>query len=240
MINNYSMKNINIYKNIYKRSRARICVLLSAVIAVMLSFAVCAVSCGVGYTDEEVIGAASELIQRSHEINEIYFGDGLPVTGDRDEIEAFYDMLNETVYSEDGIKALNYYPVDPECGYSSIDDIKAATREVYSAAYSEYLFERAFTGISDTMGSGDKTTVVTASYARYIEDDGVLTVRLNCSDDKLDLSRTYDVSGAKVVLKKKDFAIISVPSVKDGAPSENVELKLVLENSSWKLDTPTY
>ena len=104
-------------------------------------------SCGrVEYTDEELLAAAKELIPQSLELNEIYFGEGLPISDDRETVERFYAAFNKAVDSD--VKSLNYHPVAKDCGYESIDDIKSATALVFSPDYCNYLYELAFSGIS--------------------------------------------------------------------------------------------
>ena len=167
--------------------------------------------------DEEIAAAAEALIADSVEINVIYFGAGLPsVKKDSAEALAF------TNYS--------YLPVDPAAGYASINDIKAATKKVYSASYCEYLFTLAFSGITEENGT-------TAAYARYMEHfDGTLAVRREIEGYPV---RTYD-GPVTVVKNQGTTATVRVQSYVDGKADVEVDVQMVLEKDGWRLDSPTY
>ena len=167
--------------------------------------------------DEEIAAAAEALIADSVEINVIYFGAGLPsVKKDSAEALAF------TNYS--------YLPVDPSTGYASINDIKAATKKVYSASYCEYLFTLAFSGITEENGT-------TAAYARYMEHfDGTLAVRREIEGYPV---RTYD-GPVTVVKNQGTTATVRVQSYVDGKADVEVDVQMVLEKDGWRLDSPTY
>lgn len=173
------------------------------------------------------------LIEKSEELNEIYFGEGLPLTVDADEAQAFYSSFDTDV------EAISYHPVDKSCGYESIDDIKEATLEVFTEDYSDYLFTLAFTGISDVVndGVGDKTE--TSSYARYLEQSGMLTARIDLADDAITLGRVYRTEELEIVREKDNYVLVKIPTELNGKQCD-VELKLVLTNDGWRLDTPTY
>ena len=226
------LKNTNVSrendKNVSRETK------LVSMVVLLTVLCGCFVSCGVSYTDEEVYAAAKELVIKSVPLNDIYFGEGLPISDDREEVERFYEMITG------GAEGVNYHPVSEDCEFQSEEDIKAATEEVFSSAYCEYLYELAFTGISATFneGTSDQRTD-NASYARFIETGGVLTVRLDLPYEAMELNRTYDFSGMQIVKRKKNYVIVSVPTEKDGYSLE-IELKLVLTEDGFRLDTPTY
>ena len=202
----------------------------SAALASLLLF-----SCGGMKVDEsELKEALGELIEKSAELNDIYFGEGLPLTVDKEALEELYGS------DDTDIKSVHYHPVDPECGYTSEYEIKKATLEVFTENYSEYLFERAFSGISAVYneGSGDEQVEV-ASYAMYIEDRGVLTARIDIADHAIELGRTYDLDGMEIVRVKKNYAVVKIPTEMNGK-SLTVELKVVMTENGWRLDSPTY
>lgn len=204
-------------------------ILLAALLAVLTSC---------GGTDEAEIEAALEtLIPASYELNEIYFGEGLPISNDRETAQAFYDSMGAG--SE---ISLNYHPVDPECGYTSIDGIKTATLAVFSDAYSDYLFTMAFEGLSSVFDEGTEMQVTkTVSYARYLDDSGMLTVRMDIPDEAMPLNRTYDTSDFTVIREKNGYILVEVQSYVDGAPDQRIEVKLVKNAAGeYRLDSPTY
>ncbi len=193
---------------------------------------------GCGGTDEAVISAAlAELIPASYELNEIYFGEGLPISNDREAAEAFYAAMGAG--SE---ISLNYHPVSPDCPYQSVEDIREATLEVFSDAYADYLFTMAFEGLSSVFDEGTEMQVTkTVSYARYLENDGLLTVRMNIPEEAIPLNRTYDTSDIEIIREKHGYILVEVQSYVDGVPDERIEVKLVKNAAgAYRLDSPTY
>ncbi len=188
----------------------------------------CFSSCGMSsFTDEEIRTAAAELIEASIPINEIYFGKGLPaVAEDSDQAEAFSSEIRTDA------TLLSYLPVAEEAGYASIDDIKAATEEVYSQSYCTYLYEMAFFGIS--------TDDAEASHARYQEtESGILAV---CKDLSVLDTRTYDTEENNIKVQKKsgNTAVVEVQSYIEGEADVKVSVQMLYEDGAWRLDSPTY
>ncbi len=203
-------------------------------ITVLLLIAVMVVSCGKTHDIGELRAALEELLPKSAELNEIYFGEGLPLASDREMVEKFYSSFDSDV------SMVNYHPVDADCGYTSEADIREATLAVFSQDYSSYLFDRAFTGISSVSNEGSQNEITqTASYAMYIEQNGTLTVRIDVADEALPLGREYDIAEASIVHARKNYVILSVPSTFEGKQLD-VELKLVMTDDGWRLDSPTY
>lgn len=207
------------------RKILRIIAVVSAIFLVLTM----AASCGVDYTDEEIINEAKALIEASFEINEIFFGKGLPVSAeDSEEAKNFA--------AENGLELENvqYLPVTADSAYTSIDDIKEITAKVYSSSYCEYLYSMAFEGYSTDDGTA-------AVYAKYMEDEnGTLTARIDLAENELP-ERTYDFDTVKVTEKKEDRVSVKMDSYLDGEKEENsVTFTLVKEEDGWRLDTPTY
>ncbi|MBQ7923298.1 MAG: hypothetical protein IJ325_12125 [Clostridia bacterium] len=192
-------------------------------------------SCRSYYEKEEIGAALAELIPASMPLNEIYFGEGLPFADEEERIKKFFDTF------ELGETASNYYPVSESCGYENIEEIKEATRAVYSEDYCEYLFTMAFSGISDVFNEGTEEEVKqTAVFARYIEQSGILTRRVLEEDDIIELNRTYDVSDFTVIINREEFVTAEVQSYVNGKKDTLIEIKLVLTPNGWRLDSPTY
>ena len=206
----------------------KLCKIIAIVSACLIMMSAL-VSCGVDYTDEEIIKEAKALIDASYEINEIYFGKGLPISAeDSEEAKNFA--------AENGLELENvqYLPVDAESEYKSIDDIKEKTAKVYSDSYCEYLYSMAFEGYSTDDGTA-------AVYAKYMEDEsGILTARIDLAENPLP-ERTYDYESMVVTEKKEDRASIKMDSYLDGEKEDkSVTFTFVKEDGVWKLDTPTY
>lgn len=207
------------------------------IIAFLLTLTLAAstlISCAPSVDVEEIRGVLSDLLPKAEELNVIYFGEGLPLASDRELVEKFYASFDSDV------EMINYHPVDPDCGYTSEDEIREATLEVFTEGYSEYLFERAFTGITAVFGEGsDEELKINAIYAMYLMQNGTLTVRLDLEDDAVPLGRVYDVDRAEIVRAHRGYVIVSVPSTLDGEEAD-IELRLVKTPDGWRLDSPTY
>ncbi|MBO5127077.1 MAG: hypothetical protein J6D10_05850 [Clostridia bacterium] len=220
-------------------------------------------SCGgTKHDPAEIQAALDTLLPPSFELNEIYFGEGLPATDDQALIDKLYGTFAANV------KSLKYHPVAADCGYASIEEIMTATEAVFTPEYSAYLYELAFDGISsdsvareteaeepepgegEIIESGGEITGssftapvsmdVTASYARYLEQNGMLTVRLDLAEDAYELGREYKTGEMKITEEKADSVVVTVPTYMNGEYDCDVDLKLVLTENGWRLDTPTY
>lgn len=214
-------------------------IILLPLLPLLLSFVLS--SCGSSITEAEVSAVLGELIPASYALNDIYFGEGLPISDDLEDVEAFYEAVGQ---GQD--ISLNYHPVSADCGYSSIDEIKEATLAVFSEDYSEYLFTLAFSGISSVFNEDTEEQVTTTvAYARFMETDGILTVRMNLADEALPLNRTYDTNDITILRDKlkgeHGYLLVEVQSYVDGEKDERVEVKLVPNgDGGYLLDTPTY
>ena len=195
-----------------------------------------ALGCSSIEVDEAQLRAELEnLLPKSAELNEIYFGEGLPTNRDENAVRAFYENFDMDVAS------ISYTPVDPACGYENVDDIKAATLEVFTEEYAQILFDRAFTGISGVFDEGtDHEYRETALYAMYMEEQGYLTKRVNVKDDAIPLGRTYDLDSMKITRKNKTGVEVQLKSFVNGEPSIDVKIWLVKTEDGWRLDSPTY
>ena len=192
-------------------------------------------SCAPANDPDTVHAALDSLVEQSYALNEVYFGAGLPISDDREDVERFYASFDTDITS------INYHPVAADAAFQSEDEIRTATEAVFSQSYCTYLFERAFSGISDTFDAGTENEVTkTATYARYIQYGETLTVRLNLADEAIPLNRTYDCANAEILENKAAYVLFSVPSTVDGLPDEEIEIKIVRERDGWRLDSPTY
>ena len=207
----------------------------AVLLCVLLVLALLLPACAAPRHDvEELRAALTDLLPRSAELNEIYFGRGLPTARDANAVRAFYESFDTDVAS------ISYTVVDPECGYRTIDDIKAATLAVFTEDYAATLFDRAFTGISAVYNEGaDDEFRSTAVYAMYLEQDGFLTVRVDLAKDALPLGREYDLSSLEIVRENAQGVLIRLASRREGQ-QQDVELWLVETADGWRLDSPTY
>ena len=219
-----------------KTSKTRICTGILAVIVLLLGILAGFAGCSKPkHTPDELRPILEDLLPRAAEINEIYFGEGLPTTRDVDVVRAFYETFDTDIQS------IRYTPVDPACGYETVDDIKAATLAVFTPDYAAFLFDRAFNGISDLFDEGLETEHrTTAVYAMYLEENGYLTKRVNLADDAIPLGRTYDLDSLTVIRENESGVEVKLASLFDGQPSVEVKMWLVETADGWRLDSPTY
>ena len=203
--------------------------------AISVFFVITLCSCGAKYSEEEIKAALDELIPASYEMNEIYFGKGLPISEDEETLNEFYSHFDSD------IEMINYHPVSADCPYQNETELREATLAVFTEDYAEYLFQRAFAGISAQMQNIEGLTEVhNAIYAMYIEENGVLTVRLNLEDDAIPLGREFKIDELKIVAQKDNIVVVSIPTFINSVYSMEVELRLVKTQNGWRLDSPTY
>lgn len=202
--------------------------LLTAVMLVSLALSL--PSCKKKTTEPDEIRAALEtLIPASAELNEIYFGLGLPTAADE---EGYTNPDEGLVYEQ-----LIYEQVLPSCKYQTEAELREATLAVFTESYANVLFERGFSGLTVKYDDSGLTSTL---YAMYIETDGVLTKRTNVKDEALRLGREYRIDKMTVVRQKNDYVVVDIPTMMDGKESVTVTLKLVITENGWRLDSPTY
>lgn len=198
----------------------------AAFAAVLFALVLMLSSCGSKAPDIDTIrDELSSLIDASAEINEILFGEGLPVySRDGGEEEAaIYNDMKESLSA--------YEVVREDAKYLSIDEIKSAAELVYSEDYLESVYDMAFVGYADE-------TVGTYA-ARYYEWDGWLYKNREY-EPVVDGTRTYDYSTMKLVKPSRgDYINFTVDSELDGEKL-TVTLSAVLTENGWRLDSPTY
>lgn len=181
-------------------------------------------SCGgSGLSDGEIRDIYAELIEQSYILNDVYYGDGLPFVNDP-----------ETMATLAGASSrFSYMPVDKNAPLKTEAEIREATLAVFSQPMCDHLFVLAFEGMS----TGDDETVV---FARYIEMNEILTVRIDLAEEALPLGRVYDVDSMDILNQSGNRIVASFATSVDGKPSVNVKLTLIKTAEGWRLDSPTY
>ena len=194
-----------------------------------LSFAGCAKLDTTGLAE-----AAPDLIARSVLFNEIYFGDGIP-------------------YNENDAPAIGaFYYADPDYlvkhGFSTVEQLKILTKEVFSEEYSATIFKNALEGYA-VEGTTDY------SYARYSSNQALKlrdekeTILVNEDYDFFTIGKTtYDYASLTLGKVTKDSAVmtINVTTVyaataeqDELTTTDTLEITFVYENG-WRIDSPTY
>ena len=196
------------------------------VISLVLSLA----SCGeMRYDEAEVLSQAEVLIMRSEQLNELYWGEGIPYENDISYANGYYFRANEPLLN------LKY-------GGTTVDYLKRITRLVFSENYCESIFSGAFKGISDDDGiyayaryyqkysdaemKEPECIMVYSHYVPFLTDEVEYlydTLKVSHSDRE----RVYVNIDARVTRENK-------------TQTETITVGLVLENGVYKIDTPTY
>ncbi len=187
-------------------------------LAILLLTVISLVSCKEKFTDEEIKTAAAALITDAEEINQIFFGSGIPFS---DEGKESYKQADKAWLEERGIQ--------------STETLREMTRKVYSDSYSEYIFS--------IMLASVKTDTSIASYASYIDsEDGILVYsqRIDYIKGKL----TYHTDEIEVVKKKGDYARVCVKLTVESLEGQKQErtksFDMVKVGDSWFLNSGTF
>lgn len=181
------------------------------------------------YNAEEVLTSARLLIEKSTLFNEIYYGAGIPYSGDLSEANGIYR------------KALDDY-MDKQA-FSTIEELRRLTQEVYSSGLSEIIFSTKLSSVSDDDGI--------RSMARYYQKyDGDFSdipayIMVNSETENLlpdtveylyDTLRDLGSEGEKVYV-----SILARVTNGDGQSQEHtLRIALLEEAAGWRLDSPTY
>ncbi len=180
---------------------------------------------------EEVRDRFIQLFEDAYEINDIFFGEGLP-TYDRDNAD------NEVLYY--GFFGYDAYEiVRGDCPYQSVEQIKAAAEKVYSPDYLDDIYTMGFDGYADENSDNVAT-------ARYLH-TGEYFLKYAFGDKD-----TFHVLPGKRIYKYDTMAIgelsnakainLTIESYLEG-DEQNVTVetvRFVLVDGEWFLDEPTY
>lgn len=192
---------------------------LLALALLLVSFVGCA---GDQVEEDEIFPAARALIEESKVLNELYFGEGIPVRG---------DVALEGVYAQADRGALQ------EMGFEGIADIREKTKQVFSPSMCSWLFGRAFS--AESTGTG-------VSLARYYEksDQNNTLMVLTTAEVYLNGAVTYDYSTMKIKGQHRDTVELTLEATVTTeaglSRKETITVKVIKESDGWRLDSPTY
>ena len=174
-----------------------------------------------GPADDVLLSRFSELIPAAAEINDIFFGEGLPVYS-REEYPEAYQM---TVGADP-----DYDFITLEAKYQSIEDIKAAAEAVYTTDYLMGIYGLVFDGFYDAN--------IGHIAARYTQDSNGFS-KHNKIEPQISGAREYDMNSAKILMKNDSYATIEVNSTYEGE-SSSVRIRMKNQDGIWLLDDPSY
>ena len=196
---------------------------LAIALVLLLSLATLLCSCSEKYESEELVASAIPLVEASVEINEIFYGAGMPYV---ESVEGETQMLG------------NYRRVDAgylaKIGVNSIDDLKEMTSKVYSTGACEVIFSTKLSSVSD--GS------TLAGYAEYTTLGDGLCVYLK-RQDYIGAKTELHTDTISVVSVKKDRVTLKmdVTLSRDNEIQKRVkEFVMIKEDGEWRLDSMTY
>lgn len=180
--------------------------------------AVSMVGCG-GPEEAEAKAIVKDLVERSFELNDIYFG------------------KKGLAYRDSGNPADLYLPVLETEKYYSKKKLEEATREVYCKDYADSLIQLSLTGIQSPINVDS----VKSRFA-YVYDDDWLYINKDY-EYPLEYFTEYDFSTIEITYTSGSFieTTISGKRMTDkGYENVTVTLELVNEDNGWRLNNPTY
>ena len=206
-------------------------------IILVLCVLACMTSCGKAPKLEEVEDRFKSLIEASYELNDIFWGDGLPTYergGEFDKEHMLYD-------GESGEYILYEY-VTSDSKYLMVDTIKAAAEQVYSKNYLNGVYTMLFDGYADDNNGGNLVT------ARYLENQDWLLKYIDSEINSFNLlkeagHRRYDMESMRIVRPSTaKYVNVEIDSylLEDENEKMTVRLRFVLQDGEWFLDSPTY
>ena len=174
------------------------------------------------------------LIEESYELNEIFYGKGLPYC-DRNlpVYETLYSDYTKIGYTK------NYNIVSEQAKYHTVEEIKQAAAKVYSSALLE---SSVYPGVFD--GLMQSTPGSTSKYlpARYIQDNTDLYVLIEEENAYHPTPVIYDYASMKIIRPSNAKRVsISINAWEEDQPDRVFEMELCLlkENDVWLLDKLT-
>ncbi len=176
------------------------------------------------YDEKEVEAAARQLIMQSLSLNEIYWGDGIAHSEDRNTADGIYYMA----------------VILPDTGFSTLDELRALTEETFSKGFTEQIY-------STPIFIGSSDTTMCRYYQKYSAADGTTpeAIMVNTEWKPLivdDVTYDFESVKAKGSVGEKVYVTISCTVTRAGyEPQKRVlEVALIEEEGGWRLDSPTY
>ena len=200
-------------------------------LSVAVSFSACG---GRAPKIEEIYDRVVELIESSYEINDIFYGQGLPYY-DR-ELPVYKEIYSD--YTKLGYVE-HYNIVSNQAKFRSISGIKYAAEQVYSLALLESsVYPAAFEGVVIS----DAITGVHSSDARYLESNDDLYILMEEENTHHPARLVYDYATMKIVKpSNNERVLVSITAWEEHTPELKLQtrISLVLQNGLWMLDSLT-
>ncbi|MBQ0101458.1 MAG: hypothetical protein KBT31_01500 [Firmicutes bacterium] len=159
-------------------------------------------------TPEEAKNVINSLLPDAVTVNEIFFGEGLKC---------------EPPASDGAV----FCPVTADCGFKTVDEIKALAEKVYSAGYLDSVYVSVFEGTKD---DGEGIAVISP---RYKVISGVLNV--NITAKRYNIRTVTSVDNVEITEKTPEY--VKVTATADG---EKMTFTLTKQAEKWLFAGPTY
>ncbi len=182
---------------------------------------------------EDIYDRVVSLVEASHELNTIFYGEGLPVYAADSEYADFTHLYFGFTYRDE------YEMATPYAAFGSSVEIKNAAEKVYSTAILEStIYPSAFDGYALDDGTGDSMF----AYSRFYEEDGWI-YQSAAEESYFSGIRVYDYSTMRVVAPSNSSACyveIDTWLEHDPATILTQTLRLVRQDDGlWYLDSFT-
>ena len=120
---------------------------------------------------------------------------------------------------------------------AQIAELRATGADATEAVFTKTMCDHLFTLAFDGMSTDSEETV---TFARYIEQNEILTVRIDLAEEALPLGRVYDFDSMDILSEDKNRIVAVFATEMDGETSVNVKITLTKTENGWRLDSPTY
>ena len=168
-------------------------------------------SCSSKMSDEEAVTILSELIPRSYEMNRVFWGNEIQLE------DAEAEPLST-------VTAAQYYPVDPNGKYTTIDAIKAEAETIFTAEYLATVYAMAFEGTEDFE-------------PRFKEENGRLC--MDITYQPYDFTTEIDIESAHVIKTGMGTVQAELNCTTNGKQGK-MTVTICENDGQWYLDSPTY
>ena len=183
---------------------------------------------------EEIYDRVVELVEASYELNEVFYGDGLPYYDRNLSVyESLYSNYTTVGYTKD------YHIVSSNAKYHSIDEIKMAAEKVYSSSLLE---EAVYPSVFDGLMVSDAGSGSHYSAARYIEDNEDLYILMEEEDAYHPTPLIYDYATMKIIRPSNATEVlITMNAWEEDKPDQVFEMRLSIinEDGVWLLNKLT-
>lgn len=209
-----------------KMHKAVLCTLLAVIFVLCMSMSACSGTASAPPL-AEVYDEFVALIEASHQINVVLYGHGLAVYEYKSDLASHNMMYVFDYYGE------REY-ISPYAKFGSEESIRTASAAVFSERYLESVMNMMFVGA--TLGDSTGTAIA----ARYSQDEKWF-YQNRYYEPVVTNMRVYDYASMKIVKPSSaEYVNVEIDSYAPGQGWMTFTLSFILEDSGWRLDSPTY